>query len=195
MALRGQSDISRGTRQDAGACQPRILVPRALLKLWLEFGASAPLEPAIRRFMEARLGADLGAVRIHTGAAAARLCDTLQARALTLGNDILFADGDYAPWTADGLWLLAHELVHVLQQRAASGPSRAWLATPGFVAVGDEFDACEHEADRLAAEALGGGLRSVVTPDRSGAMRRAPARHRSAASSAAAPRATGRRQP
>lgn len=148
-----------------------VLIPRDLLKMWLTFGDEAPVAPGTRRFMEARFGTDLSDVRIHTGPVAARLCDTLKARALTLGNDILFADGEYEPTSSEGRWLLAHELVHVLQQRAGrTGLSRHRDRT-GFVAVGDEDDDCEREADRLAAEVLDGRLQSGITADLSGVIR------------------------
>ncbi len=153
-----------------------ILIPRDLLKIWLAFGKEMALTPSLRRFMEARLGTDLSDVRIHTGAVASHLCSTLKARALTLGNDILFADGEYEPYSAEGRWLVAHELVHVLQQRAAGSPVLSWRASwssgsSEVVALGDDEDTCEAEADRLAAEVIDGGLRSAVTPDRSGAIR------------------------
>jgi hypothetical protein len=148
-----------------------IVISRDLLKLWLQFGEATPLEPSVRRYMQARTGADLGEVRIHTGPVAAQLCQTLKARALTLGDDILFAEGEYEPASVEGRWLLAHELVHVLQQRAGRGCAPGRRARSGFVALGDEHDACECEADLLAAEVLDGGLRSAVTPDYSGAIR------------------------
>ncbi|MCW5745217.1 MAG: DUF4157 domain-containing protein [Alphaproteobacteria bacterium] len=152
----------------------RILLPRIFLRRWLERSGGTPLEPEIRDFMEARFGTTLADVRIHVGPAAASLCDALQARALTLGSDIVFGCGHYAPQTPEGRRLLAHELVHVLQQRAATVV--AWRVTPEafarLVNVGDPDDACEREAARLADEALAGGLRSGVTPDASGVMRR-----------------------
>ncbi len=153
-----------------------VLIPRDLLKLWLAFGEETPMPPSLRRYMEARFGTDLQDVRIHTGAVAAHLCNTLKARALTLGNDILFADGEYEPYAPEGRWLLAHELVHVLQQRAAGGAALSWraswdLSSAEVVALGDDDDDCETEADRLAAEVIDGGLRSPVTADHSGAIR------------------------
>ena len=130
--------------------------------------AGEPLAPDVRSFMEARLDAEFGDVRIHTGPAAAALCDAMGARAFTLGSTIAFADDQYAPDSSDGLLLLAHELVHVLQQRATTRHSPA-----ADIAIGDPRDPCEDEADRLAAEALAGGRRSAVTHDRTGAIRRA----------------------
>jgi hypothetical protein len=130
---------------------------------------AAPLEPTIRGFMEGRFDADFGDVRIHAGPESVALCRALGARALTLGRDILFGAGQYAPACPAGRRLLAHELVHVLQQRAA-GPR----AMPGLAAVGHPLDPCEREADRLADEALSRGLRSAVTPDVAGVLRLAP---------------------
>src|SRR5262249_17508373 len=86
----------------------------------------------------------------------------------TRGRDIVFAEGAYAPASQAGRRLLAHELVHVLQQRSA-------IPRPPscHVPVGDPQDDCESEADRLAGEALGARVRSAVTPDAAGAIRRA----------------------
>src|SRR3954471_20874347 len=41
---------------------------------------------------------------------------SIEARAFTLGRDIAFAPGEYAPGTAQGRRLIAHELAHVVQQ-------------------------------------------------------------------------------
>jgi Domain of unknown function (DUF4157) len=143
-------------------------IPRALLHDCLLDGAGAPLEPSLRTIMETRFGAGFGDVRIHTGAAAGALCEALRARAVTLSRDIVFGDAQYAPASPAGQRLLAHELVHVMQQRAA-----ITRPTSRLVVLGDKVDACESEADRLAEEALGAGLRSAVTPDATGAIRRA----------------------
>jgi hypothetical protein len=59
---------------------------------------------------------DLGDVRIHTDARAAEAARAVQARAWTVGNHIAFDSGAYAPQTAAGRRLLAHELTHVVQQ-------------------------------------------------------------------------------
>ncbi|HEX5503430.1 MAG TPA: DUF4157 domain-containing protein [Thermomicrobiales bacterium] len=63
-------------------------------------------------------------VRIHTGPAAARAAEAVQARAFTVGRDIVFGAGQYAPQSAAGRGLLAHELTHTLQQRAPGGVPR-----------------------------------------------------------------------
>lgn len=147
--------------------EPVLSMSRRTLHRSLTQSGGVSLEPSIRRFMERKFGADFGEVRIHTGPAAASLCRKLQARALVLGADIVFGDGEYVPASPSGRQLLAHELVHVLQQRAALPHAQSAL-----VPVGDIHDECEREADRLAEEALGAGLRSAVTPDGAGAIRR-----------------------
>jgi hypothetical protein len=88
------------------------------------------LDRDTRRFMESRFGYDFGRVQIHTDAAAARSALGLNARAYTLGRDIVFAPGQYAPGTHAGRHLLAHELAHVVQQSpaAASGVSPQGVA-------------------------------------------------------------------
>lgn len=79
-------------------------------------GSGRPLEPTTRARMESHLQADLGAVRIHTDADAAKSAGAVGARAYTVGRDIVFGPGLYAPHTTAGLRLLAHELTHVVQQ-------------------------------------------------------------------------------
>lgn len=66
-----------------------------------------------------RGAADFGQVRVHTGITATRAARSVAATAYTLGSDIVFTDGAYAPDTPRGQSLLAHELTHVLQQRKA----------------------------------------------------------------------------
>jgi hypothetical protein len=66
--------------------------------------------------METKFGRDFKPVGIHTDAQAAALCARINARAFTVGNDIFFAPGEYAPNTEAGRNLLAHELTHVAQQ-------------------------------------------------------------------------------
>jgi hypothetical protein len=78
------------------------------------------LEPALRQEMEQRLGFDFSRVRIHADGEAANAAGALQARACAIGDDIVFGSGKYTPETVEGKRLLAHELVHVVQQRARS---------------------------------------------------------------------------
>lgn len=64
---------------------------------------------------------DFSDVRVHTGAAAATASRSVDAAAFTLGNHIVFGSGQYAPDTAAGRQLIAHELTHVVQQGGTPG--------------------------------------------------------------------------
>jgi outer membrane protein OmpA-like peptidoglycan-associated protein len=79
-------------------------------------GGGRPLAESARSFFEPRFFADFSGVRIHSDNAADALAEVVQARAFTIGSDIFFRGGEYAPATADGNNLLAHELTHVVQQ-------------------------------------------------------------------------------
>jgi hypothetical protein len=70
--------------------------------------------------MEARLGHDFAAVRIHTDAEAGRSAGAVEALAYTVGRDVVFGAGRYRPETAAGRALIAHELTHVVQQGGRS---------------------------------------------------------------------------
>lgn len=82
------------------------------------------LDPLTRAFMESRLGKDFSQVRIHTGNRAAETAKAINAKAFTLGRDIVFGSGQYQPNNVEGKRLLAHELVHVGQQGNAFATSR-----------------------------------------------------------------------
>jgi hypothetical protein len=89
-------------------------------------GPGQPLDEATRAFMEPRFGQDFSHVRVHTGTEAARSAHAVNARAYTVGRDVVFGDGQYVPGSADGARLLAHELTHTVQQ----GSSRWLRRTP-----------------------------------------------------------------
>src|SRR5215831_6897194 len=78
------------------------------------------LDGETRRTMEAAFGADFGDVRIHADAKSDALNRALSATAFTTGPDIFFREGAYDPGTRGGRELLAHELTHVVQQKAAT---------------------------------------------------------------------------
>ncbi len=75
-----------------------------------------PLDTGTRNFMASRFGHDFSQVRIHTDAQAAETAQAVKAQAFTVGRDIVFGAGQYAPETVGGKRLLAHELVHTVQQ-------------------------------------------------------------------------------
>ncbi len=73
-----------------------------------------------RTSLEEHTGKDLSDVRIHTGDAAERAATSINAKAFTVGKDIVFGKGEYRPGTKDGDHLLAHEAAHTLQNTGAS---------------------------------------------------------------------------
>lgn len=79
-------------------------------------GTGRPLPEPTRAFFESRFGSDLSQVRVHTGAQAAETARALNARAFTVGRDVVFERGKFAPDTVAGQRLIAHELAHVSQQ-------------------------------------------------------------------------------
>ena len=81
-----------------------------------------PLDPEVRAFMEPRFGYDFSRVRVHSGAAAERSAGDVNAHAYTVGHDMVFGTGWFAPGTHQGRRLIAHELTHVVQQSAGHAP-------------------------------------------------------------------------
>jgi hypothetical protein len=87
-------------------------------------GTGRPLEPALRQDMEQRFGHDFSRVRVHAGAAAEQSAREVNAKAYTVGHNVVFGAGRFSPGSQAGRHLLAHELTHVLQQGGA-GPNAA----------------------------------------------------------------------
>jgi Domain of unknown function (DUF4157) len=121
-----------------------------------------PLDAASRVTMERRLEHDFSHVRVHADGQAARSAAALGARAWTVGPHVTFAAGAYQPGGAAGDALLAHELVHVMQQDGAAP------AATGSLTLGDPDDPAEREA---AASA------SATHATSAGIVRRQPTGH------------------
>jgi len=81
------------------------------------------------------LGINLSPVRIHTDAFADQAAARLEANAFTVGNDVFFRHGKYAPQRPDGLVRLAHEIAHTAQQKNSGASAPA------------QIDALESQAD------------------------------------------------
>jgi hypothetical protein len=90
-----------------------------------------PLDPAVRRDLEPRFGRDFSHVRVHDGEVAASSARDIGALAYTVGHDLVFASGAYAPDRPEGRRLIAHELAHVLQQDAGRRVRRQTPQSPG----------------------------------------------------------------
>lgn len=106
-----------------------------------------PLDVETRAFFEPRFGHDFSRVRVHSDAKAAESARAMDALALTVGNDVMFASGEFAPQTWPGRRLLAHELTHVVQQRF--GTFQGSAAVPA--------ESHEHEANKVANQIMLGG--------------------------------------
>lgn len=104
-----------------------------------------PLDHASRAFFESRFRQDFGHVRLHTDHKAAKSAQAVNALAYTVGRNIIFNNGQFAPMTLTGQRLIAHELTHVLQQQQSN-----YGAFQGKLEIGSADNVQEHEADLIA---------------------------------------------
>ena len=117
-------------------------------------GPGQPLDPATRAFMEPRFGHDFGDVRLHTNATAAESAAAVNAQAYSVGKDVVFGSGYYAPAGTAGQRLLAHELTHVLQSRASSRPEVRRQATTTSTTLTVPPNICNPTQSREIAPAV-----------------------------------------
>jgi len=120
-------------------------------------GSGQPLDAGTRSYMEPRFGRDLSKVRVHTGAQAEASAAALSARAYTLGNRIVFGAGHYAPFTAAGRHLIAHELTHVIQQGGTERRLMRQAAPSAPVAGQQEREERKGEERKDEGREVGGG--------------------------------------
>lgn len=106
-----------------------------------------PLESRTRAVMEPGFGQDFSNVRVHVDGAAAESAHAVNALAYTVGRDVVFAHGQYAPGTAMGRRLIAHELAHTIQQRHLPDMP---------VGVSEPGSALERQADSAADRVMSG---------------------------------------
>jgi len=114
---RGVSELLQSKTEGA---QDAVNNVPPIVKSVLHDNSGQPLDSATREYMESTFGQDLSQVRVHTGAKAAESAEAVNALAYTAGQDVVFGRGQFAPQTNEGRQLLAHELVHTIQQRDAS---------------------------------------------------------------------------
>lgn len=124
--LRGAAPVPGAGRYGAGSPgdasgrgTPGLDAVRAVLA----GGGGRPLPSSVATPLGARYGADLGGVRVHTDTRAAASARSVGARAYSVGSDLVFGRGAYAPATGPGLDLLAHEVAHAVREPAS--PARA----------------------------------------------------------------------
>ncbi|MFF7095464.1 DUF4157 domain-containing protein [Streptomyces rubradiris] len=150
MTARAQDAAARETaeqrrrRRRERAAKSRTPEPKNIVS-----GAGQPLDPGLRRELEEQLGHDLSRVRLHTDRDADRLTELLGADAVAVGQDILFRAGAFRPGTGDGRRLLAHELLHSVQNPHGLGTLRAGRE-PGAVSLPQQ--SIEREAESAAQD-------------------------------------------
>jgi hypothetical protein len=110
------TNASHAQRQEASQAAPSV-TNEVSANIGALRGGGSPMPAAARGFFERRFGADFSGVRLHTDARAADTAKAIHAKAFTVGHDIAFNAGQYAPASPDGQHLLAHELTHVVQQQ------------------------------------------------------------------------------
>ncbi|MFB6875299.1 DUF4157 domain-containing protein [Streptomyces sp. NPDC056323] len=115
-----QSAEQRRRKRKERAAKNRAPEPKDIVS-----GAGQPLDVGVRRELEEQLGHDFSRVRLHTDRDAGVLTDLLGADAVAVGQDIFFREGAYRPGTIDGQRLLAHELLHTVQNPEGLGALRA----------------------------------------------------------------------
>ena len=87
--------------------------------------AGNPLDASARAYFEPRFRRDFADVRIHDDERSARSARQVGALAYTVGHHVVVDSARYRPGTFEGRRLLAHELVHTVQQSVpGSGMSR-----------------------------------------------------------------------
>lgn len=105
-----------------------------------KYSSGQPLDAANKAYFEPRFGHDFSKVRVHMNANAAEHTRAVNARAFTVGKDIVFGVGEYRADTSEGRRLLAHELAHVCQQnRVASAPLIQRYEGPEHQDIGDRY--------------------------------------------------------
>jgi Domain of unknown function (DUF4157) len=162
VAMRRPVASAQGAVLHDGGAGPRAAIDQAAAD------GGAPVDARVRAHVEEATGADLGDVRVHTGASSQQAAAAVEARAYTLGQHIHFGAGQYRPGSGEGDHLIAHELAHTVQQ----GPSGGTLQ--GKLEVGPPGDAAEVEADGVATAALSGARAGVVHRAPAPLLRRAP---------------------
>lgn len=126
---------------------------------------SKPAPAELRGALSAELGIDFGAVRLHTDEQAGRSALALGAAAYTVGRDIVFAPGAYAPHSDRGRQLIAHEAAHVAQQGAMDYCGGALEVDPPTSANEREAQGlsarhASREAEAVSASGTAGGGRA-----------------------------------
>jgi len=143
---REETDDKRLQKKSAGPAEANIGEAPASVHAALR-SPGQPLDKASRAYFEPRFGQEFGDVRVHTGMVAAQSARDVSAHAYTVGQNIVFAAGRFAPATQTGRRLIAHELTHVVQQHATAN---------GSLSLGRPGDLAERDAERTVNGVMSG---------------------------------------
>ncbi len=124
---------------------------RSPVKDLLSSSSGQPLDRPTQALMQSRLGHDFSDVRVHADGQATDSAKAVNAHAYTVGTNVVFQSDKYSPSTESGQKMLAHELTHVVQQKA--GPVDGTPA-PGGISVSHPSDPFEQAAERNAEQAM-----------------------------------------
>lgn len=149
---RGDGEVGSETASDGGSDGP---TPSDLVGDVVS-SSGDPLDPGIREEMEAKMGADFGGVRLHTGPTAARAADAIDARAFAVGTHVGF-DGGFDPDAPADRHTLAHELAHVQQEGDGADRIARQVREGAELDVSDPADSHEREAERVARAVTASG--------------------------------------
>ncbi|HLL64127.1 MAG TPA: DUF4157 domain-containing protein [Micromonosporaceae bacterium] len=156
-APRGAGPVRRQElpSQGAGPLNPAV---GAMIEA--QRGGGSPLPGHVRADLEPHFGADLSAVRLHTGPQAAELNSAVQAEAFTTGTDIFFGSGSGDPTGPQARELLAHELTHVVQQSTGGVGGESRVSAPD-----EPAEVAAREVARAVASAPAAPAPQAVAPD------------------------------
>lgn len=117
--------------------------------------AGQPLDGPTRAFFEPRFGHDFSRVRVHTDEKAVESARLVNARAYTVGDNVVLGS-EQNPSSSSTRRLLAHELTHVVQQSNSAPASPLTISAPS--------DRNERQADQAASDIADRGLPFAGVP-------------------------------
>jgi hypothetical protein len=119
--VRPQTQLDPSGREFPQRRPLSAIAPATASYLIRDPGQVLPVE--LRGELESAFAFDFSHVRVHTDGPAKLSADAIGARAYAIANHVVFGPGAYAPETADGKRLIAHELAHVVQQSDVRAPA------------------------------------------------------------------------
>ena len=100
-------------------------------------GKGNPLPANANHFFSSKMGYDFSHVKVHIDQEAAESARDVNAKAYTVGNHVVFNNGQYNTESSDGKKLMAHELVHVMQQDQISNSIKRKVEFKSSSAISD----------------------------------------------------------